>query len=125
MNTKEIEMKKMLIQMGVSPELKGYHYLAEAITMQRDRFDEGKVVKPCMEVYADIAKAHNDTASRVERAMRHAIERAFSHYNEALEDLFHALIDLDSGKVSNSCFICTMAEHFAFQKGARKNGIDR
>ncbi len=120
MNQKEVEIKKLLIRMGIGADLKGYHYLAEAIAMQRERFDEGEEIKPCMEVYADIAKAHGDTAIRVERAMRHAIERAFSHYNEALEDLFYALVDMDSGKVTNSCFICTMAEYFYFEKGRQE-----
>ncbi len=117
MNKNEVEIKKLLIRMGIGADLKGYHYLAEAIAMQRERFDDGVESVPCMELYSTIAKAHNDTASRVERAMRHAIERAFGHYNEVLEDLFYSLVDMDSGKVTNSCFICTMAEYFAFEKG--------
>lgn len=117
MNQKEVEIKEMLIRMGVSPDLMGYHYLAEAIAMQRERLDAGEKIKPCMKVYADIAKAHKETPASIERAMRFAIEKAFTNYNEELEDLFHALIGLDSGKVSNSCFICTMSEYFAFKEG--------
>ena len=119
MNQKEVEIKKMLIRMGIGADLKGYHYLAEAIAMQRERFDDGVESVPCMELYSTIAKAHNDTASRVERAMRFAIERTFDHYNEQLQERFHALADPNSGKVTNSCFICTMAEYFAFEEGKR------
>ena len=107
--------KKLLLEMGVSPDLSGYHYLAEAITTVRELVLINDVNYKFMVLYMQIAKKFNTTSSRVERAMRHAVETAFSFKNELLHEMFSTLID-ESGKVTNSCFVCTLVEHLIMEE---------
>lgn len=108
------EANKLLMKVGVSPDLCGYHYLAEAINATKERLKNNDVNYKFMAVYQDIASKFNTTAIRVERGMRHAIEKAFASKNKALIDMFETLID-ESGKVVSSCFVYTIAEYLLME----------
>ena len=102
--------KKLLMEVGVSPDLKGYHYLADAICTTKEMHLANQTAN-MMEMYHQIAKTFDTTASRVERSMRHAIEKAFLKNNALLNKTFNTLIDDNDKKATNSCFVCTLAEH--------------
>ena len=96
-------------QLGVPAHIKGYLYLREAILMVINEIELlGAVTK---ELYPLIAEKYNTTASRVERAIRHAIEVAWSRGNvETITNLFGYTIDLERGKPTNSEFIAMIAD---------------
>lgn len=63
------------------------------------------------ELYPSIAKKYNTTASRVERAIRHAIEVSWNRGNwQLMEDIFGHSVDIDKAKPTNSEFIVTVAD---------------
>jgi two-component system response regulator (stage 0 sporulation protein A) len=107
---------KILMKVGISPDLNGYHYLAEAISMVKESIQNNKVNDKFTYMYAQIGKKFNTTGSRVERAMRHAVEKAFTVNSPLLHDIFDSLIDYDSGKVVNSCFVCTLAQYLIMEE---------
>ncbi len=96
--------------MGVKPALAGYGYLKEALSKcYADASYKKDVVK---RLYVEIAKQFNTTASRVERAIRHAIEVAWSLGNADLQNkVFGYTVSLNRGKPTNSEFIATMSEY--------------
>lgn len=102
---------KLLLKVGVSPDLSGYHYLVEAISTTKDACLNGNVNYKLTSLYADIGKKFDTTASRVERCMRHAVEKAFTINSPLLHEIFDTLIEFDSGKVVNSCFVYTLAQY--------------
>ena len=103
------KIKRMLLQVGVPQHLKGYNYLKTAVERVCSNPDE--LDKVTAVLYPNIAKEHNTTPSRVERAIRHAIECAFDNpQNEAIEELFGNSIPYSSGRPANSHFIAAIAE---------------
>ena len=108
------EANKFLMKVGVSPDLCGYHYLAEAINATKERLMNNDVNSKFMELYTDIANKFDTNYVRVERNMRHAIEKAFLSNNAVLQDMFGALID-ESGRVTVSCFVYAIAEHLIME----------
>lgn len=105
----EIEVTKMIQQMGVPAHVKGYQYLRDAIVyVIKDVSLLGAVTK---ELYPMIAKKYNTTPSRVERAIRHAIELAWDRGNiEFMNKFFGYTINVDRGKPTNSEFIAMVAD---------------
>jgi two-component system response regulator (stage 0 sporulation protein A) len=101
---------KLLMEMGVSPELTGYYYLVEAINLRKEMITSGNVTHKFMELYDVIGKKFNSKPLNVERAMRHAVEKAFEINNDTLSKTFGSMVDKTSGKVTVSCFIGTLAE---------------
>lgn len=101
---------KLLMEMGISPELTGYYYLVEAINLRKEKITSGDVTYKFMNLYAEIAEKFNNTVTNVERVMRHAVEKAFETNNDLLYQTFNTLMDKRSGKVTVSCFIGTLAE---------------
>ncbi len=95
--------------------IKGYHYLRDAIIMSVNDMEMlGAVTKI---LYPAIAKKHNTTSSRVERAIRHAIEVAWSRGRiETIEDLFGYTINEGKGKPTNSEFIALIADKIRLGK---------
>jgi len=99
----------LIHEVGVPAHIKGYLYLREAITMVYKELDLlGSVTKA---LYPKIAEKYNTTASRVERAIRHAIEVAWNRGNiDSIRKLFGYTIDLEKAKPTNSEFIAMLAD---------------
>lgn len=100
----EIEVTNILHQMGVPAHVKGYQYLREAILLILDDVNLlGAVTK---ELYPLVAEKYGTSASRVERAIRHAIELAWSRGNvDMMVNFFGYTINTEKGKPTNSEFI--------------------
>ncbi len=105
----DIEVTKVIHQMGVPAHIKGYQYLRDAILMVMEDVNLlGAVTK---ELYPMIAKKFNTTPSRVERAIRHAIELAWDRGNvEMMNKFFGYTINVERGKPTNSEFIAMVAD---------------
>ena len=105
----ETEITNIIHEIGVPAHIKGYMYLREAITMVVNDMELLSAVTK--ELYPSIAKKYNTTASRVERAIRHAIEVAWGRGQiEAINKLFGYTIHNDKGKPTNSEFIAIIAD---------------
>lgn len=105
----ESEITDMLHMLAVPAHIKGYQYLREAITLVlRDGEMLNSVTK---ELYPTVAKRFGTTASRAERAIRHAIEVAWDRGDvEVLNSFFGYTIRSDRGKPTNSEFIAYVAD---------------
>jgi two-component system response regulator (stage 0 sporulation protein A) len=105
----DIEVTGVLHEIGIPAHIKGYLYLREAIIMVVQRVELlGGVTK---ELYPSIAKKFTTTPSRVERAIRHAIEVAWSRGNvELIHKLFGHTVNSDRGKPTNSECIAMVAD---------------
>ncbi|SHE94405.1 sporulation transcription factor Spo0A [Clostridium fallax] len=105
----EAEITSIIHEIGVPAHIKGYMYLREAITMVVNDMELLSAVTK--ELYPSIAKKYNTTASRVERAIRHAIEVAWARGQvDAINKLFGYTIHNDKGKPTNSEFIAMVAD---------------
>ena len=105
----EQDVTDMIHEIGVPAHIKGYQYLREAIMMAVD--DPGMISSITKILYPTIAKRFQTTSSRVERAIRHAIEVAWSRGRmETLDALFGYTIDTGKGKPTNSEFIALIAD---------------
>ncbi|MBS6600463.1 MAG: sporulation transcription factor Spo0A [Clostridium sp.] len=105
----ETEITNIIHEIGVPAHIKGYMYLREAITMVVNDMELLSAVTK--ELYPSIAKKYNTTASRVERAIRHAIEVAWGRGQvEAINKLFGYTINTEKGKPTNSEFIAIIAD---------------
>ena len=96
-------------EIGVPAHIKGYHYLREAILLVYNDVEIlGSVTKV---LYPQIAEKFTTTSSRVERAIRHAIEVAWSRGNsEAISQVFGYTISMSKAKPTNSEFIAMVAD---------------
>ncbi len=105
----EQDVTDMIHEIGVPAHIKGYQYLREAIMMSVE--DPGMISSITKILYPTIAKSFQTTPSRVERAIRHAIEVAWSRGRmETLDALFGYTIDTGKGKPTNSEFIALIAD---------------
>lgn len=105
----ETEITNIIHEIGVPAHIKGYMYLREAITMVVNDMELLSAVTK--ELYPSIAKKYNTTASRVERAIRHAIEVAWGRGQvEAINRLFGYTVHNEKGKPTNSEFIAIIAD---------------
>lgn len=105
----EQDVTNMIHDIGVPAHIKGYQYLREAIMMS---VREPAMISSITKVlYPTIAKQFQTTPSRVERAIRHAIEVAWSRGRmETLDMLFGYTINTGKGKPTNSEFIALIAD---------------
>ncbi|WP_028309502.1 sporulation transcription factor Spo0A [Desulfitibacter alkalitolerans] len=105
----DVEVTKIIHQMGVPAHIKGYQYLRDAILMVIEEVNLlGAVTK---ELYPLIAKKYMTTPSRVERAIRHAIELAWDRGNvDMMNRFFGYTINVERGKPTNSEFIAMVAD---------------
>ncbi|MBO4982022.1 MAG: sporulation initiation factor Spo0A C-terminal domain-containing protein [Lachnospiraceae bacterium] len=105
----EQDVTDMIHEIGVPAHIKGYQYLREAIMMSVE--DPAMISSITKILYPTIAKRFQTTPSRVERAIRHAIEVAWSRGRmETLDALFGYTIDTGKGKPTNSEFIALIAD---------------
>ncbi len=106
---------QMIHEIGVPAHIKGYLYLRTAILMAVENVDVLNAVTK--QLYPDIAKEHGTTDTRVERAIRHAIEVAWERGNiDMIHDLFGYTIQADKGKPTNSEFIALMADRIRLEQ---------
>ena len=105
----ETDITKMLHELGIPAHIKGYQYLRDAISMVvRDREMMEAVTKI---LYPEIAKKNYTSSSRVERAIRHAIEVAWGRGSlEVIDELFGYTFSTGKGKPTNSEFIALIAD---------------
>lgn len=105
----EQDVTDMIHEIGVPAHIKGYQYLREAIMMSVE--DTTMLSSITKILYPTIAKKFATTSSRVERAIRHAIEVAWSRGRmETLDTLFGYTINTGKGKPTNSEFIALIAD---------------
>lgn len=105
----EQDVTKIIRELGIPAHIKGYHYIREGIMMAvKDVSILNYITKM---LYPAIAKKYKTTSSSVERAIRHAIEVAFSRGQvEYLEELFGYTVHAGKGKPTNSEFIALIAD---------------
>ena len=105
----ETKVTDMIHEIGIPAHIKGYHYLRDAIMMAVEDMDVLNAVTKVL--YPTVAKKHQTTASRVERAIRHAIEVAWSRGKlDTLDDLFGYTVSNGKGKPTKSEFIALIAD---------------
>lgn len=110
----ERDVTDMIHEIGVPAHIKGYQYLREAIIMSvEDPEMLGSITKV---LYPTIARKYQTTSSRVERAIRHAIEVAWNRGRmETLDAMFGYTINTGKGKPTNSEFIALIADKIRLQ----------
>lgn len=111
----EEEVTDVLHQIGIPAHIKGYLYLRNAIIMVVEEIELlGAITKI---LYPRIAESYETTPSRVERAIRHAIEVAWSRNNaEIIRKFFGYTINIEKGKPTNSEFIAMVADRIRLNK---------
>ena len=105
----ELMITEIIHEIGVPAHIKGYHYLREAIILSIKNSDIVNSVTKLL--YPTVAKAYGTTASRVERAIRHAIEVAWDRGDlDVLNSYFGYTIQNERGKPTNSEFIAMISD---------------
>ena len=105
----EALVTNLIHEVGVPAHIKGYQYLREAIMMVVNDIDVINQITKSL--YPQIARKYSTTPSRVERAIRHAIEVAWGRgQQEAVENIFGYTISASKGKPTNSEFIAMIAD---------------
>ena len=105
----QVSITKMLHELGIPSHIKGYQYIREAVGIIFD--NPGVIGGITKELYPELASKYQTTVSRVERAIRHAIEVSWNRGNlDFMEELFGFSVDIDKAKPTNSEFIVTIAD---------------
>ena len=105
----ESDVTNVIHEIGVPAHIKGYQYLRDAIIMSVNDTDVLNAITKVL--YPTIAKQHKTTPSRVERAIRHAIEVAWSRGKmDTIDELFGYTVSNGKGKPTNSEFIALIAD---------------
>ena len=108
-NSLEIDVTNMIHEIGVPAHIKGYQYLRDAILLSVEDTEMLNSITKIL--YPTIAKRHQTTSSRVERAIRHAIEVAWSRGKmDTIDELFGYTVNNRKGKPTNSEFIALVAD---------------
>ena len=110
----ESNVTNIIHEIGIPAHIKGYQYLREAILLS---IKDNDIINSITKVlYPTIAKKFQTTSSRVERAIRHAIEVAWNRGNtETLNDLFGYTVSNGKGKPTNSEFIALISDKIRLQ----------
>lgn len=105
----EAMVTNIIHEVGVPAHIKGYQYLRDGIMMVvKDIEVINQITK---QLYPDLAKKYKTTPSRVERAIRHAIEVAWGRGQlETVENIFGYTVNANKGKPTNSEFIAMIAD---------------
>ena len=105
----ENRVTNMLHEIGIPAHIKGYHYLRDSIIMAVEDMDVLNAITKVL--YPTVAKKYQTTSSRVERAIRHAIEVAWNRGKlDTLDELFGYTVSTGKGKPTNSEFIALIAD---------------
>jgi two-component system response regulator (stage 0 sporulation protein A) len=114
----EDRVTNMIHEIGIPAHIKGYHYLRDAIMMAVEDMDVLNAITKIL--YPTVAKRHQTTSSRVERAIRHAIEVAWSRGKiDILDKLFGYTVSNGKGKPTNSEFIALVADTVRLEQKRR------
>ncbi len=114
-NKIELTISKLLHSLGIPSHIRGYQYVRESIYMMYQNPDIIGGITKC--IYPEIASRFDTTASRVERAIRHAIEVSWARGDyEVMEEIFGHSVDYDRSKPTNSEFIATIADSLRLNK---------
>ena len=101
-------VKKLLKEMAVPMNIKGYQYLSKAIVV----LSKEKGMKISLGLYPKVAREFATTSSRVERAIRHAVERTFERGNyDVINEVFGSKVSATKGKLTNSEFMYACIEY--------------
>lgn len=110
----ETEVTSVIHEIGIPAHIKGYQYLRDAIIMAINDMDILNSITK--QLYPNIAKNYNTTPSRVERAIRHAIEVAWSRGKmDTIDKLFGYTVNNGKGKPTNSEFIALIADRLRLE----------
>ena len=105
----ETDVTDIIHEIGVPAHIKGYQYLRDAIILSVNDMEMLNSITKIL--YPTIAKRHQTTPSRVERAIRHAIEVAWSRGKmDTIDQLFGYTVSNGKGKPTNSEFIALIAD---------------
>ena len=111
----ESRVTAIIHEIGVPAHIKGYHYLREAILYCIENMGAINAVTKIL--YPEVAKRYNTTPSRVERAVRHAIEVAWDRGDlETLQKYFGFTVSSIKGKPTNSEFIAMISDRLRLQQ---------
>lgn len=121
----ESQITSILREIGIPAHIMGYRYLKDAIALSiNDRERVNAITKT---LYPEVASINNTTSSRVERAIRHAIEVAWTRGNmEVLDEIFGYTVNPNSGRPTNSEFIALISDNLYLQNqssGSSKNTL--
>ena len=106
----ETDVTNIIHEIGVPAHIKGYQYLRDSIIMSVSDMEMLNSITKIL--YPTIAKKHQTTPSRVERAIRHAIETSWARGSvEMIDCIFGYTVDDCKGKPTNSEFIAMLADH--------------
>ncbi len=109
MQQQEKQVALLLKKVGIPPHLKGYEFIKMAVLIVLE--DSNRIHYITKDLYPSVAQKYKTTASRVERAIRHAAEVSFDNMSpELIEDLFGNCVSFNKGKPTNSQFIATLVE---------------
>lgn len=115
----ESDVTNIIHEIGVPAHIKGYQYLRDAIMMSVDDMEMLNSITKVL--YPTIAKKYQTTPSRVERAIRHAIEVAWSRGKmDTIDALFGYTINMGKGKPTNSEFIALIADKIRIEYKLRR-----
>lgn len=104
-----IALRKTLDQIGVKHSLKGYGYIISAV--EKCLENRSKLIRIVKGLYTEIAEENSDTAWRVERSIRHAIEVTWTNGNtNAINKIFGYTVSVEKGKPTNSEFIALITD---------------
>ena len=105
----QVSISKLLHDLGIPSHIKGYQFLRDAVCMIFEKPEMiGGITK---ELYPDLAFKYDTTVSRVERAIRHAVEISWNRGDiNLMESIFGHSVDIDKAKPTNSEFIVTVAD---------------
>ena len=113
--TLDEKIASIFLIIGIPAHIKGYHYLREAVRMVY--FEPALINRITKELYPGIAKRFQTSASKVERAIRHAIEVAWDRGDiETLQKYFGYTVNSAKGKPTNSEFIAMIADRLQLQR---------
>ena len=119
-NYMQQKISKLLHDLGMPSHIKGYQYIRDAIEMMHNNPSLFSGITK--EVYPFIANKYNTTSSRVERAMRHAIEVSWSRGDyDLMDDIFGHSVDFDRAKPTNSEFLATLADKITLETNKTVN----
>lgn len=111
----ELDVTNMIHEVGIPAHIKGYQYIRDSIMLSIEDMDVLSSITKVL--YPTIAKKYKTTSSRVERAIRHAIEVAWSRGKiDSLENLFSYTVNSEKGKPTNSEFIALIADKLRLER---------
>lgn len=116
-NNIDFEISQLLHNLGIPSHIRGYKYIRDGVLIIYNNETVSLITK---EIYPQIASKYETTPSRVERAIRHAIEVSWIRGDLALmEDIFGFSVSCDKAKPTNSEFLSTIADRIKLDKGIK------